>query len=61
MSTFLRSSVMSFAPVCHHVLVFFQVGNILVVIIIIKDKELRKNTSNLYLLSLVTARASVGE
>ena len=51
---------MSFAPVSR-ARIFFQVGNILVVIIIIKDKELRKNTSNLYLLSLVTARASVGE
>ena len=48
--------------ITHNQLLFvFKVGNVLVVAIILKDKELRKHTSNLYLLSLVTARASIGE
>ena len=42
---------------CIFLIVF---GNILVVVIITKDKQLRRNTTNLYLLSLVTARASIG-
>ncbi len=38
-----------------------QLGNVLIVVIICRDKELRSHTTNLYLLSLVTARTSIGE
>ena len=41
-------------------MVFIICGNILVVVIVLHSQELRSNTSNLYLLSLVTARAAVG-
>ena len=43
--------------VCMLLIIF---GNILVVVIVLKSVELRNNTSNLQLLSLVTARAAIG-
>ena len=41
------------------IIVMILVGNILVAVIIVKNQNLRGNTSNLYLLSLVSARASI--
>ncbi len=54
------AEVVIFVTLYSLIIVFIIAGNAIVVAVIVRNKRLRQNTSNLFLMSLVTARASIG-